>query len=765
MKGAIPRREFLYGAVAAPCALAAEKGRPGRSRLDAMKERLAGVAPRRICFERARLMTESYRRTEGEPEAVRRAKAFLAVLEGIPVRIGEDELIVGNVSSAPRVAYFAPETFDWRGYTPEREYVLGDPRFSNEIQIRYRIPETIAAYWRDKPRASTVGHFVAGYDNVLRKGFAGLRGEISGYRRRAPLDRRKAAFYDAAEFACRAAEVFAARHAEEARRLARQETDARRRKELETIAAICAKVPARPAETFQEALQSFWFTHILLHINSPEWSISPGRFDQYMWPYYQSDVEQGRLTRVQAEELLACLWFKFNEVRINSVDFINYQNLMIGGTDAGGKDATNELSYLCIDVTRRVPYTQPSLSMRWHPGTPPELLQKAAGLILTGCGRPALFNDTVIVQALEAAGVALKDARDYAIAGCEEPSVPGLMFGVIRGGQVNQAQCVLTALARFTGKSAAAGFDEILAAYRDELRRASEDRVRICALRKQGKTPHTPHPFASLLFEDCLARALDLDAGGVRYDIRSTSEAGTMTAANALFAIKKAVFEEKIVSLPELSDALRRNFDGYGKLRAYLLNKVPKFGNDVDEIDLFARRIAEWNDEVLADLSAASKHGCRLFTGSGSSTAWLAGSNIEATPDGRLKGEGLSVSLGPSAGTDRNGPTAMLNSVAKLNWRQQVGGGLTAVKLPYTGSQSPTSVQALTALVQGFFRKGGMGLHFTVVDANVLRAALKEPQKHLDLMVRVGGFSAPFVLLSADVQKNILERAEQGLGL
>jgi formate C-acetyltransferase len=758
MKPAIPRRAFLYGSVAAPCSLGAATG----SRLDALKARLAGVPPGRICFERARLMTESYRRTEGEPEAVRRAKGFLAVMEGMPLGIGEDELIVGNVSSAPRVAYFAPECFDWRGYTPEREYILGDPRFSDWIQIRYRIPEPIAAYWRDKPRAGTVGHYVAGYAKVLSKGFAGIRGEIAAYRRRSSPDARKAAFYDAAELACRAAEVFAARHAGEARRLAKREPDARRRKELETIAAICAKVPAGPAETFHEALQSFWFTHVLLHINSPEWSISPGRFDQYMWPYYRSDIERGRLTRAQAEELLTCLWFKFNEVRINSVDFINYQNLIVGGTDAGGRDATNELSYLCIDVTRRVPYVQPSLSLRWHPGTPPQLLQKAAGLILRGSGRPALFNDTVIVPALEAAGVALEDARDYAIAGCEEPSIPALMFGVIRGGPVNQAACVLQALARFTGRTPAGGFDEVLAAYREELRRASQERVRICTAWKQGKTPRTPHPFASLLFEDCLARALDLDAGGVRYDIRSTTEAGTITAANALLAVKKAVFEDKAASLPELSEALQSNFEGHGKLRAYLVNKVPKFGNDVDEIDLFARQIAEWNDAVLADLSTA---GCRLYTGSGSSTAWLRGTTLGATPDGRLKGEALSVSLGPSAGTDRNGPTALLNSVAKLNWRRQVGGGLTAVKLPYTGSQSPTSERVLTGLVRGFFGKGGMGLHFTVVDANMLRAALKEPQKHLDIIVRVGGFSAPFVLLSPDVQKNILERAEQGLGL
>ncbi len=288
MKIALPRREFLYNAVAAPCALGGDEGRKQRSRLDAIRERLAAAPPARICFERARLMTESYRRTEGEPEAVRRAKALLAVAEGMTVRVGDEELIVGNVSSAPRVPYFAPECFDWRGYAPEREYILGDRRFSTDIQIRYRIPAPVAAYWRDKPRASTVGHFVADYAKVLRKGFAGIRAEIAGHRARASKDLRKAAFYDAAELACRAAERLAARYAGEARRLAGLEADARRRKELEAIAAVCAKVPAAPAATFHEALQSFWFTHVLLHVHSPEWSISPGRFDQYLWPYYRS---------------------------------------------------------------------------------------------------------------------------------------------------------------------------------------------------------------------------------------------------------------------------------------------------------------------------------------------------------------------------------------------------------------------------------------------------------------------------------------------
>jgi pyruvate formate-lyase/glycerol dehydratase family glycyl radical enzyme len=742
----VPRRDILKTALLLPIS--------GVDRVTNLQKRIGGIPPKQVCFERARLMTESYRRTEGQPTVIRRAKAFSAVLEGIPIQIGEGELIVGNVSSGPRIPYFAAEVFDWRRYQPGAEQVLQDPRFSKDLAIRYRIPEQIAEYWRDRPPAGHVGHFVADYRKVLEKGFTGIRAEIERNRRalseRDVLGRQKELFYEAADIVCRSAELFAMRYAEHARALARREATAQRRKELQRISEVCAKVSTQPAGDFREALQAFWFTHILLHINSPEWSISPGRLDQYLWPYYRKD-------RAGAEELLACLWIKFNEVRTHSIDLINYQNVIVGGTDGQGKDATNDLSYLFLETTRRIRQPQPSLSLRWHPDTPTALMEKACGLVLSGTGFPAFFNDLAIVPALEAAGACLEDARDYAIAGCEEPSIPAKMFGAVRGSQVCQARCVLAALSH-----PAHNFDDLMKAYRNELSRATRASI-TQSHERDRQTAETPHPFASLLFDNCIGNARDIGEGGVRYNITSMSEAGTITAANSLLAIRKAVFEEKTATLEQLKQALRSNFQGHERLRAYLLHSVPKFGNDEDEIDLFARRLAEMNHEVLSELGLRDFRGGCFVTGSGDSTAWRNGHNMGATPDGRLQGQALSVSLGPSAGTDVRGPTAMLNSVAKLNWKQQAGGALTHVKLPYTDAQNPTSVRAISALIQVFFRKAGMGLHFTVVDAAMLRLALQEPEKHLDLMVRVGGFSAPFVLLSPEIQKNIIERTEQKL--
>jgi formate C-acetyltransferase len=418
---------------------------------------------------------------------------------------------------------------------------------------------------------------------------------------------------------------------------------------------------------------------------------------------------------------------------------------------------------MCLEATDRVRLAQPSVSLRWHPGTPPELLDRACRLILTGVGFPALFNDLAMLPAFVAAGVPLEEARDYAIAGCEEPSLPGKMYGATRGGVLVTVRCLQNALQGFRNGDAPASFDEVLAAYRRELREASKRGIQYSLKRSRQIARDTPHPFAALLFDDCLEKGRGINQGGVRYNITSNWEVGTITTANSLLAIRKAVFEDKVATFQEMLDALDAEFHGYEKLRAYLLENVPKFGNDIDEIDLFARRVVQLNHEVLEEIRATGECERNFFTGSGGSTEMRFGSWLRATPDGRRKGDPVSQDLGPNAGTDRQGVTALLNSISKLDWRQQIGGSLTPVKLPYTASQGGKMVSSLGALVRVFFRQGGMGLHVNVVDAEMLRRALKNPDEHLDLLVRVGGFSAPFVLLSADVQREILERTEQGL--
>jgi len=737
---------------------------------------LSTVPLSEMCFERARLMTESYRETEGETAITRRAKAFYKVLDGMPLSIDEGELIVGNVASRPGVAYFAPEKFNWRGYRPGAEQVRVDHRFSQSLAIKFRIPEEIAEYWHDKPMGDSAGHFVADYEKVLKRGFKGIMKEVIARRRRLDLtkaeDREKDVFYQAAGIACEAAIRFGERHAEKALELAGRETDPVRKEELEKMARICGRVPAHPAETFHEALQSFWFTHIMLHINSKEWSISPGRFDQYMYPYYRKDVREGRLTREEAEELLACLWIKFNQVRID-VDFVNYQMITLGGQGGDGRDVTNELSYLCLDTTARLRTIQPSLCIRYHEGTPNAFLRRACELVKTGLGMPAMFNDSAIIPALLSAGVAPEDAKDYAIAGCEEIGVPGKLYGVVRAPIVNQARCVLHVLynghdpvsGRRDGMETGdpekfTGFEDFLKAYRDQVRHATEVSMRRSRARDAANAGVTPHSFVSLLFDDCVEAGRDITVGGARYDITSMSEAGSITAANSLAAIEKAVFEDKIVTISELKEALLSNFRDSEALRQYLLKRVPKFGNDDDYVDEIARRVVEINHEVIRELDETDFRGGIFVTGSGASTGYLHGRVTGATPDGRFKGESLSVNLGPSPGTDVNGPTAMLKSVAKLSFRHQTGGALLHMKLSPNVVAGENGTENLSSLIRTYFKLGGMGLHFTVVDGKILRAAKEEPEKYRDVIVRVGGFSAPFVLLSPEIQDNIILRTE-----
>jgi len=721
-------------------------------RIDRLMTKLAGPLPAEMCFERARLMTESYRVTEGEPTILRRAKAFYAILDGLPITIDDGELIVGNVASKPRTAYFAPETFNWNRQLPGWKDVRIDGRLSRDLAIEYEIPKDIADYWHDKPAGGTAGHFVANYETILTKGFEGLRRDIAR--------REKTPFYEAADIACQAAIRFAERHANSAREMAAAETDSVRRHELEEIAETCSKAPARPAESFREALQAFWFTHVMIHINSKEWSISPGRFDQYMRPYYEADIDGGHLTKEEAEELLACLWIKFNEIRID-VDFINYQNLILGGQDADGNDATNELSHVCLDVTARLKTFQPSVAIRWHPDTPEPFLAKACDMAASGLGLPAMFNDLQIIPTLQHAGVTLDDARNYAIAGCEELAVPGKLFGVMRGGCVNQAQCLLDAL--LDGARTFGTFDDLLNAYKERVLDATRQNMTVSKERDRRNAELTPHPFVSLLFDDCLKEGKDISCGGATYNITSNTEAGSITAANSLLAVKKAVFEDKVATLEELRDAVRSNFDGHGELRQYVLNRTPKFGNDDGSADALARRVVDINHEVIEELGEPDFRGGTFATGSGGATSYQRGTQTGATPNGRLAGKTLSVNLGPDQGTDTRGPTAMLNSVAKLNWAPQVGGALTHVKFGPKTLSGEDGTEKMRSLVTGHFQRGGLGLHFTVADAATLREAKEHPEKHENLLVRVGGFSAPFVLLSPDLQDNIIERTEHEL--
>lgn len=735
----------------------------GSARLNYLHGRITGMPPKEISFDHARIITRAYQQTEGQPLILRRARAFADVLDQIPIDIDQGELLVGNITARPRVSWFCPCSYrGWDNYEPGKPIRLVRKIFSDEIDVDCHVPEEVGQYWRNQPIGDTVGHFVADYERVLNLGFTGIIDEIETSRlthaRNGTLDAEKSAFFDAARLCAEAAIRYSERHADLAEAQAATTTDPIRKLELEEIAHICRRCPREPARTFHEAMQSFWMTHVLLHLSSSEWSVSPGRFDQYMFPFFDRDRKAGRLSREWAEELMTCLYIKFNEVRID-IDIISYQNLMVGGVDADGNDVTNELSYLCLETQKKIKGQQPSLSMRWHPGTPQRLLDLASEVILTGSGRPAMFGDPANIAALVNEGVPLELARNYSIAGCEEISVAGKTFGAARAGLLNNPRAVLNAI--MDARRDFPDFDSVLAAYKVELAVMLRRNLLATTERDRRNGEHTPYPFTSLLFPDCLERGLDITRGGVAHNLVSISESGCVSAAEALYAIRQGVFKEKVFTLEQLREALSRDFEGYEWIRGYCWNRVPKFGNDRDDIDAFCTDIVEYNHECIEALNLTTYTGGHYIVGSGISSAWALGNSTPATPDGRKAGKSFSVSYGPSNGSDTQGPTAMLNSVAKLKWENQPGGALTHVRLPYSGSDNVHRVRNVSALIASFFTKGGMGCHFSVVDPKKLKDAIAEPENHLDLMVRIGGYSAPFCLLSPFMQREILERTEQ----
>jgi formate C-acetyltransferase len=745
------------------------------ARIERLRKRVAGDPPNLICCQRAIHMTRSYRETEGEPRILRQAKAFRAVCEHLPVHVGEDELVVGIPTSKPRMAYFAPETFPrWDTVKPDGQLTLTNNKLADSLSIRFTVPRDVVDYWRDKPMGVSIGHLVPGYERVLRKGFRGILADVEA-RREAPGaedDGEKQMFYDAVAMCAEAAIRFAERHAARARELATETPDARRACELREIADICSRVPAHSAQGFREALQSFWFTHVLIHIASHDWSISPGRFDQYMSPFYFADLERGALTREEAAELLQCLWIKFNELRID-LDFLNYQNLMLGGTDGGGDEIANDFSRLCLEVTASLHLVQPSVSIRVHDRTPTWFLDLACETIATGGGLPAMFGERANLSALRRVGVAPEDAADFAIAGCEETALQARLHGVLSAGAYNQAQCLIAAL--FNGVDPLSGdrigletgaaetfpeFEHLLQAYRRQLRHATEQAIERSLQREARAAQYTPYPFLSMLFDDCLEKGLDITAGGVRYYVASVGESGTITAANSLYAVKRAVYEEKWCAMAELLQALRDNWDGHEALRIRLLKRIPKFGNDDPDIDAFAARIAGMNADCFEEIHARNYWGGPFATGSGISIAFSFGAHVAATPDGRFAREHVSLSLGPSQGSDRTGPTALLQSVSKIDFSRQAGGALLHVKLNPNTLAGPNGIRNFASLCRVFFRQGGMGLHVSVVDRRMLEEARRCPEKHRDLYVRVGGYSAPFVLLAPELQQEMIARTE-----
>ncbi len=766
-----------------------------------------------ICIERARLITQSYKETEGQPTIIRRAKALYKILENMSVYILGDELIVGHQASRQRSAPLFPDfAVDWVDEEIETFETRSQDKFVATPEVVREFREEIAPYWRGKTvydkirsmireevalqryEANVIslglhedggfGHVLLDYDKVLLLGYEGIKKQcIDNMNALKPYDPDsidKKLFYEACIITCDACILFANRYSKKAAEMAKTEKDPKRKSELEKISEICAKVPAKPAESFWEALQSLWFVQVIPQINDNGVSITVGRFDQFMYPYYANDLEKGVLTKEKAQELLEALWVQFTEpIKVYKKDDATIhagypmgQNLVIGGLTEDGLDATNDLSYRCIEAHCHMLLMQPNFSVRMHNRTPNDFLMRVAKAIRMGNGMPQIMNDEAFIPAMTNIGVSLRDARDYAPVGCVE-NTPRDTWGRCNGGYYNLTKVVELALSngvcRITGKQVgpktgdAHGFktfDELKKAFETQMQYSTDILVELNNIIDKVQSEMAPVPIISMVVDDCVANGKDVTKGGAKYNWTAPLSIGIANSGDSLYSIKKAVFEDKKFTMKEVVDALDNDFEGNEEMRLYLKNKVEKFGNDNPEVDQMVRYTTNVNFDTYA---GRTTYRGGPFVGSMVPVAsYVAfGYTTGATPDGRKAGEPLADGISPSNGVDHKGPTAVLKSIAMIDHLRCPNGVIFNQKFSPGPISTPEGMKKFASLIRSYILLGGGHIQFNIVDADMLKKAQATPEKYRSLVVRVAGYSAFFNELCKDVQDTIIERTEQ----
>ena len=808
---------------------------------------------------RAKLITESYKETEGEPIITRRAKAFAHILHNIPIIIRDNELIVGSSTIAPRGCQTFPE-FSYEWLEAELDTVAtrtADPfeiaeetkaelkeadkywkgKTTSELATSYMAPEAIKAiehniFTPGNYFYNGVGHVTVKYWEVLETGFEGImekaRKELDGCSVGDGNYARKSHFLEAVILSCKAVIDYAGRYAKLAQEMAAQTSDPVRKQELFVIAENCSRVPAKGAQNFYEACQSFWFVQQLLQMESSGHSISPGRFDQYMYPYYKKDMEAGTITREFAQELMDCIWVKLNDLNkcrdaASAEGFAGYslfQNLIAGGQNKEGEDVTNDLSVMCIQASMHVHLPAPSLSVRVWNGSPHEFLIKAAELTRTGIGLPAYYNDEVIIPALQNRGLSLEDAREYNIIGCVEPQKAGKTEGWHDAAFFNMCRPLELVFSNGMDKGEMVGiptgdvtqmktFDEFFDAYKKQMEYCISLLVNADNAIDVAHAERCPLPFLSCMIDDCLKEGKSVQEGGAVYNFTGPQGFGIANMADGLFAIRKLVYEDKKVSMKELKEALAWNYDkgmdaqsagdmtemimkamqkagrnvdastaegllktfmgmkpGEQKIQRFkeihdMIDEVPKFGNDIPEVDYFAREVAYTYSKPLQKYNnpRGGKFQAGLYPVSANVPL---GGQTGATPDGRYAHTPVADGVSPSAGKDVKGPTAAATSVSRLDHFIVSNGTLFNQKFHPSALSGREGLEKFVALIRGYFDQKGMHMQFNVVDRQTLLDAQEHPEKYKHLVVRVAGYSALFTTLSRSLQDDIIRRTEQG---
>lgn len=800
-------------------------------RVARLRKKLFDQEPK-ICSERCKIFTESIKKNAFKPIPIRRAQGYYDVLDRMTVWVQEGELIVGNQAKWPKASPIYPEySTDWLleemdGKPYHWDQRPGD-RFYADEDVKADIRECVE-YWKDKTlvgflRASLSKDILDAWDSgIIDETWvvaAGLGNEIPDYklvvqkglidvmnRAQAEIDKtdlkepggvKKRFFLDAVLKGNKAVVNFSNRISDQCLREAEHCTDPTRRQELMELAEITKRVPLHPARTFHEAVQSIYMILLAVHLESNGHAISLGRFDQYVYPFYEKDIREGRLTRERALEIIECFYIKCNELNKlrswpDSEFFLGYQmfiNLAIAGQTQDGKDATNEVSHLCIEACSALQLVTPSVSVKWFEGTDDAFMLKALESSITHQGgMPAFYNDLAFIRTLRDMGIAEEDLVDWCPDGCIEASIPGKWDFAAKGPWLSVEKVLEITLNngvdpktgilhKATDKdiSKADNMDDIFEEYKKMLAFFMDMQVVVEHTNDYVHCLYDINAFRSSLVEDCIGRGLDLVEGGSLYSADGGPTAGTISAGDALAAMDYAVFTEKILTLEQILHACETNYEDMTttptgpEIRLLLKNKAPKFGNDDDAADKWIVALEDFIGSRYRHEYKSSKYGkgpipcCFSYSQSPVSGNVAFGRSIGATPDGRKDAEPVNNGISPANGSERNGASAACNSVGKLPsiWFQK--GAIFNMRLAQNTIATAEHRQRVVDMIKVLFKQYAQQIQFNVVNNEVYKDAMKHPENYQDLMVRVSGYSALFTALAPDCQLDVINRTEISL--
>ncbi len=781
-----------------------------------MKERVARLrqlsldAKPTITTQRAELMTEFYKNAPMASIPVTRAMSFKYLCENKTICINDGELIVGERGPEPKATPTYPELcchsiqdleiLDSRKKIPfavseeaKKVYTEQIIPFWQGKSMRDRMFSEMTQEWNDAYAAGIFTEFMeqrapghtVGDNKIFRKGFLEFKSEIEealanldyfndseAYNRQEQLK--------AMSICCDAIIIFAKRHAEKAKKLAKAEKDANRKAELEKIAETCAWVPANAPRDFHEALQAYWFVHLSVITELNTWdSFCPGRLDQHMYPFYKKGLDSGALTPEYAKELLQCFWVKFNnqpappKVGVTAAEsgtYTDFCNINSGGLKEDGSDGVNEVSYIVLDVIDEMRILQPSSNIQLSKKNPDRFVKHAARVIRKGMGQPSVFNADVVVEEMLRQGKRIEDARNGGNSGCVETGAFGKEAYILTG-YMNMPK--ILELALHNGIDSRNGkqlgpktgdvtkmktYEEVFEAYKKQLKYFIDVKIRGNNIIEKLYAEYMPAPFLSIIVEDCIKTGKDYNAGGARYNTNYIQGVGLGSMTDCLASIKYNVFDEKNLTMSQMLTALADNFKGDEETRQMFLNKTPKFGNDDDYADDIMRTVFEsYYDEING--RPTMRGGTYRINLLPTTCHVYFGAVTGATPDGRYAWEPLSEGISPVQGSDREGPTAVIKSAAKMD-HIRTGGTLLNIKFTPQVLEGEEGIDQLAHLIRSYFKLDGHHIQFNVVTADTLRKAKAEPEKYRDLIVRVAGYSDYFCDISDKLQNEIIARTE-----